>query len=242
MLVKNQLEEKDIFHVFQTILDLSNNSPLGYEALIRSVSIPSPEFIFHEASDFGKLYEIDCYSIEKAIKTYQSNGYTSEDGKLFLNILPSTILHEYFMEFIMNLLKRDDLSKQEIILEISESENIEDFDAFINKISELKKLGFKIAIDDFGRGYSDIKSIIELEPHYIKFDRYFSKELATCSKKRELIKSIISYCEKYECELILEGIERKVDLETAYKLGVTYVQGYLFGKPSSLKSKSVVIS
>ncbi|MGN7299570.1 EAL domain-containing protein [Ferdinandcohnia sp. SAFN-114] len=103
-------------------------------------------------------------------------GYTIEEGKLFLNILPSTILHDTFLEFIMTIV-RNYLFKQESILEISESEIVEQYKTFRERIYLLKELGFRIVIDDYGKGYPDIKNVMELEPPYLKLDRYFSKTL-----------------------------------------------------------------
>ncbi|WP_077619712.1 EAL domain-containing protein [Bacillus sinesaloumensis] len=228
-----------MYHEFQPIMNVKENKPLGFEALVRSNVLPNPAYIFRVARESGKLYEMDCASIQLAIETYLADGYTSEDGKLFLNILPSTILHDSFLDFVKELVKKNDLSNQEIILEISESEEIGDFKTFVNRTSLLKELDFKIAIDDCGSGYSDIKNFIELDPHYLKLDRYFSKELAACDKKVELIKSVMGFVEKFNSELILEGLEREVDLEIVRSMGIEYAQGYLLGRPASLKAKVV---
>ncbi|MDR4886278.1 EAL domain-containing protein [Fredinandcohnia sp. QZ13] len=229
----------EIYHHFQPVFNLTDKKTFGFEALLRTGDNNSPENIFQNAKVNGLLYELDLLSIEKAIVTYSSTGYTIEEGKLFLNILPSTILHDTFLEFIMTIVRKNYLFKQEIILEISESEFVEQYETFRERIYLLKELGFRIAIDDYGKGYSDIKNILELEPHYLKLDRYFSKNLALSSKKQELISFIKNFCEKYGCNIILEGIERKTDLETAYNLGVQYAQGYLLSKPIKLNTKTL---
>lgn len=239
LLLQKIMNKNDYHHEFQPIFELQNKKRLGFEAFLRSNEMLNPENIFRKAKLNGTLFEIDVMSIQKAITNYASVGYTSEDGKLFLNILPSTILHDSFIKFIRNIVGENYINTQEIVLEISESEIVKEFDSFLYRISYLKELGFKIAIDDYGKGYSDIKNIVELDPHYLKLDRYFSINLASSSKKQELITFILNYCEMYGCNIILEGIERKIDLETANNLGVHYAQGYFLSKPTKLKAKAI---
>ncbi len=239
MAIQEKHLETEIHHHFQPVFNLMGKKTIGFEALLRTSNNTNPESIFQKAKENGMLYKLDIFSIKMAIATYSSIGYTKEEGKLFLNILPSTILHDTFLEFIMTIVRKNYLVNQEIILEISESEIVEKYETFRDRIFLLKELGFRIAIDDYGNGYSDIKNIVELEPHYLKLDRYFSKNLASSSKKQELITYIINYCEKNECNIILEGLERKTDLEIAYNLGVQYAQGYLLSKPTTLKAKTL---
>lgn len=230
------LMANELYHVFQPILNINKLKPIGFEALIRSKVLPNPVSIFRMAKESGQLYEFDCLSIRNAVNTYCSNGYTSKEGKLFLNILPSTILNKSFLPLIVNLVKDHDVREQEIVLEISESEKIQDFTTFMKRITFLKKLGFQIALDDAGSGYSDLKSFIELEPHYLKLDRYFANGLSFCHKKVELIRSAKKLCDAFNCTIIIEGIETEEDLKLVRTIGINYVQGYLLGKPSPLKS------
>ncbi|MGJ9458485.1 EAL domain-containing protein [Oceanobacillus sp. CF4.6] len=107
-----------------------------------------------------------------------------------------------------------------------------------SNISLLKKRGFQIAIDDVGKGSASLKSIIELEPDYLKMDNYFAFDLSVSEQKQEMIKSFMTYCENTNTKFILEGIEKTEDLAVAKDLGVLYGQGFLLGKPTSLKNMS----
>jgi EAL domain-containing protein (putative c-di-GMP-specific phosphodiesterase class I) len=228
------VKEEDFFHYFQPIYNIKNWVKLGYEVLLRSEAYPNPELTFKQAIKEKQLYELDSRSIHKAIRTYRSAGLSKNDGLLFLNIFPSTILNPNFPSFLKyftNILQ----NSQQIVLEISESEMIEDFDTFKERIIELKKNGFLIAIDDFGRGYANFKFMIELEPDYLKLDRYFAKDLHLSKQKQTIVKSFVTYCREYKCNLILEGVETEQDMAMAKLLGIPIAQGFLLGKPGLLK-------
>ncbi|MFV2051121.1 EAL domain-containing protein, partial [Metabacillus sp. YM-086] len=219
MSIEDFINEEKFFHHFQPIYYLKTGNILGYEVLLRSNMYSNPEYVIQEAIKEKKLYELDSGSIHKAISTYNSAGLSKKDGKLFLNILPSTILNSNFPYFINKIIAENYLSNQEFILEISESENIQDFDTFKTRILELKKQGFFIAIDDIGHGYCNLKTIIELEPDYLKLDRYFSQDLKSSKQKQSLISFFLNYCQEYKSQLILEGLENEMDMEMAKSLG-----------------------
>jgi len=232
--IEDFIKEEKFFHHFQPIFCLKTGNILGFEVLLRSNMYSNPEYIFQEAIKGNKLYELDSGSIHKAISTYNSAGLSKKDGKLFLNILPSTIVNPDFPYFLNKIMAENYLNSQEIILEISESENIQDFDTFKTRILEIKKHGFLIAIDDIGHGYCNLKTIIELNPDYLKLDRYFSKELKSSKQKQSLISFFLNYCQEYKSQLILEGLEDELDMEMAKSLGIPIAQGYLLGKPALL--------
>ncbi|MGM8366558.1 EAL domain-containing protein, partial [Virgibacillus sp. W0181] len=121
------------------------------------------------------------------------------------------------------------------VLEISESEIIKDFVSFKKQLRELKIQGFLIAIDDVGKGFSDMQTMIELEADYLKLDRYFSQDLHLSTQKQSFVSFFVNYCKQNNSELILEGVENYAEMETAKSMGVPIAQGYFLGKPAPLK-------
>lgn len=156
---------------------------------------------------------------------------------MFINVFPSTITNPAFLTFMNETLTETQLNSQQIIFEINETEVVPNIVSFKNSLSDLKKQGFLIAIDDVGRGSASLRAIIEIEPHYVKMDRYFSVNLSISVHKQEMIKSIITYCNNINIHFVLEGIENSIDLEVAKSLGVSCGQGYILGRPSPLISK-----
>lgn len=234
MSIKNFIREEKFYHHFQPIYYINSRKKLGYEALLRSQIHSNPELTFQEAKREKQLYELDSRSIHKAISTYNLAGLSKKNGTLFLNILPSTILNQNFPSFLDQIITENYLHSQQIVLEISESETVEAFDIFKKQILDLKKQGFLIAIDDIGKGYSNFKNIIELEPQYLKLDRYFAQDLHLSKQKQAIILLLLKYCEQSRGQLILEGIETEEEIEIASALGIPIVQGYLLGKPALL--------
>lgn len=96
-------------------------------------------------------------------------------------------------------------------------------------------IGFRhIAIDDLGTGHSRLQSLIELNPDFVKLDRYFAKDLVILAKKQYIIEFLLQLCEKCNSQLIIEGIEDQQSLICLKNMGIKYAQGFFLGKPSLL--------
>ncbi|WP_144461025.1 EAL domain-containing protein [Siminovitchia fortis] len=234
MSFKRFIQTEQFYHFFQPIYDLENSRKVGYEALLRAKTYPNPELTFQMAKKENQLYELDSRSIQKAVFSFNEVRPSGEYECLFLNAFPSTILNPSFPAFLNRMMAGTNLKKQRIVLEISESEVIEDLLDFKQRISELRQDGFLIAIDDIGTGYSNVESIIELEPDYLKLDRYFAQDLHMSQGKQEFISVFKNYCEKTKSGLILEGVETEEELQAAKALGISIAQGYFLGKPALL--------
>jgi EAL domain-containing protein (putative c-di-GMP-specific phosphodiesterase class I) len=237
--IKKLLQNNSFYHDFQPIYGLTDWKTIGYEVLFRSSNYPNPMNAFQRAKKEKQLYELDSRSIQKAALSYETAGFSKKDGFLFVNVFPSTILDPKFPSFIEEIISNINCSRQQIILELNETEIIPDFDAFKKLTAHLKSKGFLIAIDDAGKDNSSFMSILELEPDFVKLDRYFSKELHTSVKKQHFIQMLLDYCKKLGIHVILEGIEDEKDLAFAKFLGVPFGQGYIFGKPQQLMKAGV---
>ncbi|MGE5678647.1 MAG: EAL domain-containing protein [Pseudomonadota bacterium] len=218
--------EYPITHWFQPIYQIKESNVFGYEALLRDAShatVPPIE-IFREAGKKGHMNILDRISIKTAVECYQDEGNT-----LFLNIFPSTLLENGFLSWW----DQNVAHKGNIVLELLENEPINDWELLKNVTGELQKRGVKIAVDDMGIGYSFFQQWIELDPDFIKLDRYFAEDLSTCDRKQKTLSSLVELLSD-STDLIIEGIEKKEDLAAAESLGINYAQGYLLGMPSPL--------
>ncbi|OGO77191.1 MAG: hypothetical protein A2Y23_01795 [Clostridiales bacterium GWB2_37_7] len=213
-----------ITHWFQPIYHLKNNNVLGYEALLRDASqlkVP-PADIFREADKNGYRNVLDLMSIKKALEIFKDAS-----SPLFLNIFPSTLLEGNFLSWWdMHMPPRTPF-----VLELLEDEPIRNWKELKKTTKELKRRGVKIAVDDMGGGYSFFQQWIELDPDFIKLDRYFAENLSISPKKQKTVTSLVDLLSD-TTEIIIEGVETEADLNTAEFLGITYAQGYLLGRPS----------
>lgn len=220
-------------NVFQPIYRLSNTELVGYESLLRCPFVKSPDELFIRASERGDIYNLDIASIASSLKDFAAHYKNDYPYFLSLNVYPSTIAMPFFPQVLEQLVKNVSLFNQQIILEINESEKIENFDKMLRNIHILKELGFLIALDDLGKGEYSLQSLLEIAPQVIKLDRYFAKGLADDDKKQRAISSIIQFFSE-NTKIILEGIETEEDFRCAKSLGVPYGQGYYLAKPQRL--------
>jgi EAL domain-containing protein (putative c-di-GMP-specific phosphodiesterase class I) len=213
---------------------LKDNSSIGGEFLLRT-NVGSPDFIFSEAKKINRLYDLDTKSIHKALTSSPSinRRFRNEEFKLFINVFPSTLINKTFPTFLNDIFTNFKESCQRIIFEINETDTF-DLDLLHERVKLLKEYGFPIALDDVGKGWPSIQSIIEFEPNYIKLDRYFSNNLEKSVNKQDMIKSILSYCDNTNVNLVLEGIEYEESLNTARDIGVRMAQGYYLGMPEKI--------
>jgi EAL domain-containing protein (putative c-di-GMP-specific phosphodiesterase class I) len=227
------IKEKESSHHFQSLWELGNWSVYGYEALYRPEGNMNPEIFFQNAREMNTLYEFDTFSILKAVEGFTLIG----EIQLFINIYPSTLLHENFPAFINSIMAEYPMAKGKLVFELNESnveEHIWNMSELKSRILWLRSIKLLVALDDFGKGTASLQKIIEFAPDYIKLDRFFSNGLSENKKKQHMISLIVQYCSKFGSNVILEGIEKPVDLAMARFLKVKFGQGYLLGIPSEL--------
>ncbi|MFM1654829.1 EAL domain-containing protein [Brevibacillus sp. B_LB10_24] len=229
--VNELIEKKQYYHSYQPLFRFSDWELVGYEAFFRCESF-TPEVLFTTLLEQDLMYELDTTSIYEAITSY-AQSMTSAPKNLFVNILPSTLLHPSLPSFLEKLQATNSVPNRYIIFEINEAEQITDYRAFGEAVRRLRQDGFRIALDDVGKGVASLQRIVEVEPDYIKLDRYFATDLSSSEKKQRMIQLLVTYCRNHTF-LILEGIETPEDLAAAKVLGVDIGQGYVLGKPGSL--------
>lgn len=224
-------QEEQIYHVFQPILHLGTEQCYGYEALLRSKSY-DPQTLFKLAEKKQQKNNLDLLSIKKSIHTF-SQSMKGNESLLFLNIFPSTLVSQgctYLYDFI----KENPVTAHDrIVIEVSESEDVDDLNKFKETIQTLKKAGYRIALDDVGKGTSSLSKITMADPDIIKLDKWFSYKLSESKEKQNSIKRLMRFCGN-DIQLVLEGIETREDLETARALGLSFGQGFFLGEPAAL--------
>jgi len=121
-----------------------------------------------------------------------------------------------------------------VVLEITERAAIRDYDLFRESIQILRGLGFKIAIDDAGSGYASLQSIAELKPHFLKISNYLVTGLHNDTIKADVVEMLVRLAARIDASTVAEGIETEEELAAVKRLGVTYGQGYLLGRPAKI--------
>ena len=215
---------------YEAIVDLNSNELLGYEALSRGpegTDLSNPRELFRRAEDAGLLYELDCLCRKVALERARQlpSGCT-----LFLNCLPTAIGDPNLRdEGLRKMLEVFDLRPDDLVLEISESESIDNFGVFREVADSCRDLGIRIAIDDAGTGYASLEAIMEIAPDFIKTDLILVRGIDVDRPRREVVRAINALATGIGAQVIAEGVETESELRVLRDLGVRYGQGYYFG-------------
>ncbi len=227
------LQKGDIRTVFQPVISLKDGMFLGYEALSRGPEksvFYNPEKLFEFARIFGRLWELELLCRLKALENISKYN---PGFHIFLNVDPQIINDEKFKKgFTKDFLKDFNINPENIVFEITEKNSLVDILGFKKVIDNYKDQGYKIAIDDTGSGYSGLKLITEIHPHFIKLDMNLIRDIDKDGLKYALIKTFYDFCLVTDIKLIAEGIETENELNTLIDIGIEYGQGYFIQRPS----------
>ncbi len=228
------LLSEEVRTVFEPIVKLESRQVLGYEALVRGA--PGSEFAtpaqLFAAAECDALFELDCLCRRTALRAADR---LPEGAKLFVNCLPSAI-HDPALQdsALRDLLARYRLRPSDVVFEISERESIDNFAVFREVCDHYSSLGFQIALDDVGVGYSSLEAVTELAPDYLKVDMSFIRGIDEDVARQEILKALTSIAWRIDARVIAEGIETDGELRTLRELAVSYGQGYRIGRASEL--------
>lgn len=227
------LRNGEISTVFQPIISLKDGSILGFEALSRgprNSMLESPANLFDVARIYGKLWELEFLCRIKALENISGK---IENFNVFINVDPHIINDEKFKKgFTKEFLKRFDINPENVVFEITEKNSVTDLDSFKKVIENYKDQGYKIAIDDTGSGYSGLKLITDIHPHFIKLDMNLIRDIDKDGLKHALIKTLYEFCTVADIKVIAEGIETVDEMNALIDIGINYGQGYLIQKPA----------
>jgi|TARA_B110000116_G_scaffold88365_1_gene76835 EAL domain-containing protein (putative c-di-GMP-specific phosphodiesterase class I) len=226
------LDLEEIHTLLQPIYNLPSGEILGYEALTRGPEgsgLESPLHLFKVAEKHGKLSELELLCRKKSIQRFAE---LQLPGRLFINVSPNTLLDpEHPHGETVRLLENVGLQLDRVVIEITEGQVVDDEILLQQTINHYRQLGFNIAIDDLGSGYSGLKQWSELCPDIVKIDRYFIDGCHQNPIKKEFLKSIVALARATQTLIVAEGVEQPQELQLICELGIDMVQGFLLAKP-----------
>ena len=181
--------------------------------------------IYNASKKWAKLYVLD--PIAKTIKKLKTDGVKTVP--ISINVSRAHFYGNELKHRLLNLIEKYDLETRDIELEITESICGDAPDAIYELIRELQDLGFKIAMDDFGSGYSSLNMLKEMPLDILKMDLKFLD--GEQEKGRKILKALIDMAHTLNLKVVVEGVETKVQVEFLKDIGSYYAQGYYFSKP-----------
>jgi len=234
--VRRILRDRSIRTLFQPIVRLPWRKILGFEALSRGPEgsyLETADNLFGFTERAGMLGEVEMLCVDRALANAKK---LPEGAILFLNL--SMLGLEYIESEEPGLtgkVKEAGRSPMECVLEITERTYAESADRLRERVAELRKNGFRIAIDDMGTGYSALHVLAELQPEFIKLDKMLVRDLPDEPIKRNLVSAITTFAKDSRSVVIAEGVETEDEVEVLTELGVELQQGYFFGFPEPVE-------
>jgi len=222
-------EEAEIVPYFQGVVDNKTKKIIKYESLARLKTkdkVYTPFFFIEIAKSSGFLFEITKIMIDKSFAKIANT-----DINLSINITEDDLLTFQLKPYLIKKLSEYNLKAEQITLEILEGITSSGTKNNIKQLKELKSIGFKLAIDDFGVEYSNFERINELDVDYIKIDGKYIKNLPINRKSYEITKAITHFAHSLGIEIIAEFVEDETIQKIIEELAIEYSQGYYFDKP-----------
>ncbi len=155
------------------------------------------------------------------------------DTAFSINIADYDLREGFLIPFLEQKISRYGINPQNVILEILESISVQDTKEAIEQIGELKKMGFRLAIDDFGTESSNFSRLLDLDVDFIKVDGSFIKRLDSDKNSQKITESIVSFAKSIGAEVIAEFVHSKEVYEKVKEYGIDYAQGYYIGEPKA---------
>jgi EAL domain-containing protein (putative c-di-GMP-specific phosphodiesterase class I) len=213
----------------QPIARLDTGELLAAEALTRFADGIRPDLQFAEAASLGLGPALQRATLTAALAAAQS---------LPPNVALSVNLSADVLQLEPSLPKLMAGAGRQLIVEITEHERIDDYDAVRAALARLGP-NVKLAVDDAGSGYASLRHILALEPAYVKLDMEWVHNIDQDPVRRALVSGLIYFASETGCELIAEGIETQAELDALRELGVRLGQGYLLGRPAAAMGQSL---
>ncbi|MBN2438129.1 MAG: EAL and GGDEF domain-containing protein [Deltaproteobacteria bacterium] len=218
---------------FHPVVDLFSASVLGFEVLSRGVPpMTMPRDMFDEAKRLGVTWELEMACRVSAFREISAMPDEFRSHLYFINVSPDVFNDPRLVErFTLSRLKDFGVDPRQLVIEITEEKLFDCFVQFGSLVAHYTNQGFKIALDDFGAGYSGLINLVASTPHYLKLDMAIVREVHKHDYKQKLVKAITALASSVNARLIAEGVECMEELEVLIRHGVRYVQGYIFGRP-----------
>jgi EAL domain-containing protein (putative c-di-GMP-specific phosphodiesterase class I) len=217
---------ESLWIAYQPIVSWSRKHVYAFEALLRSgePALPNPGAVLEAAERLGRLADVG-----RAVRDRVAEAVaTAPADHVFVNLHTHDLLDDALYSTSAPLSRCAD----RIVLEITERATLEGVQDTRTRIAALRKLGFRIAVDDLGAGYAGLSSFAQLEPDVVKFDMSLIRGLHESPRKRKLIASMTKLFHEMHLQVIAEGVEVERERDALMEAGCDLQQGYLFAKPA----------
>lgn len=219
--------------LFQPIVSTAGEIT-GYEGLIRGPSdspLHAPLSLFRAAKEHGLMVEVEHLCRKVVLGTF---ARLQLPGKLFLNVSPECLLqHNRRLGETLHYIRQSGIQPSRVIIELTENQPTYDYALLREAVKHYRSMGFEVAIDDLGEGFSSLRLWSELRPEYVKVDMHFIQGINNDPVKLQFLRSIQHIAENAGCRVVAEGVETRAELMMVKAIGIAFCQGYHIARPSA---------
>ena len=236
-LIRDALANDKFMLVFQPVLDLKNKTITHYETLIRMIGndgkLLEPSNFIPVAEKMGLIHDIDLWVVNRAIDILHELPEKHKNTSFNINLSSHAFQDTALLPLLKEKLANTGIDAGRITFEITETAAIANFSQTREMIMNIRELGCRFALDDFGSGFSSFNYIKEFPVDYLKIDGAFISNLLHDQVDQTLIKSMIEIAKKLNKKTVAEFVESKKVLDLLIQYGADFAQGYFIGKPSA---------
>ncbi|MFA7561106.1 MAG: EAL domain-containing protein [Candidatus Izemoplasmatales bacterium] len=231
----NALEKHETFLVFQPIIDSKTEKVEKVEALIRwnnsvhGMIMPNDFIPLIESTQL--VHPLTDWVIKEALihlKKLQDLGF---DICISINLSPKNLNNPNFYDSVVKIVKEQKVLPEKIVFEVTESFLLEEEMKSKSTLDNLKAAGFRIAIDDFGKGYSSLTYLSQFDTDFLKIDQYYINNILEKPTVLNIVDATIKLAHQFDLKVVAEGVESKSVYEKTKGIGIDYIQGYYISKP-----------
>ncbi|UFS62432.1 EAL domain-containing protein [Sulfurimonas sp. HSL-3221] len=239
--LKRALDRDAIVPWFQPIVQLQSGEVAKYEALVRMVgsdgSVSGPAAFLETAMQtpyYRRITEVMVHKVFEAMEGY--------DTRFSINLGMRDLADEKMVSMLLSLLETYKERAGRLDIELLESEELDDLEAVKTFIKQVKAYGCRIAIDDFGIGYSNFAYLMELDIDILKIDGSLITKVVDDEMTQRTVRTIVRFAKQLGFEIVAEFVENEETIAVLRRMGVGYGQGYHFGRPAAAPEESTSIS
>ncbi|WP_242951406.1 EAL domain-containing protein [Clostridium kluyveri] len=234
--LRRAVQNNEFILYYQPQVDLKTRKAVSFEALIRwknpKLGWVMPLDFISLAEETGLIVPIGEWVLKTACmqnKVWKSKGYPYDF--ISINVSPIQLKDKNFLNIVKKILRETQLESQHLEIEITESVMMESLEGNLKVINELKSMGIRVALDDFGSGYSSLNYLKSIPINTLKIDKTFIDGICKDSYKDIITEEIIKLAHRMELEVVAEGVEGEEQIQSLRGKNCNKIQGYYFGKP-----------
>lgn len=233
--LREVLDDNRVMLYSQPVIRLSDRTSVHQEILVRILdrngAMVLPGQFIEVAESLGMAQEIDLRVVSKVIDVLQGPDFRSRKTRFFVNLSRTSISDPHWVRRFQSMLAAAPIDHSQLVFEITETAAMASVDVTQEFIAQMKSMGCRFALDDFGAGFSSFYFLKRFDVDYLKIDGSFVRDLASDNASRLFVRALCDVARGLNKQVIAEWVENQAVMDILVEMGVQYGQGFLFARP-----------